>query len=357
MNNTEKAMVGKSILKMNQMFIDNMMSSQELKKLKADDIRVVMNVASGAVSHISKKDRIRAIKVTSIVGGNEGCKAIGSIINNENEDSGMRSIAAMNLSFQQSEDAERELINSLKVSDDAVLARVIKSLGHIGGKHTIEALEKIKDTKTLFVKKQLVFTKELISCRLKTKHKYMKFVMGNKRSLEKEKDVVKIKFDEINGAELNKYLHSLVGSRYQIELSKGIGYKAECLGMINHIIFINKAHEKNMLSSIRREKAILGLLARYSEGVSAYIVQSVILTSPYDSVSIEVMICRNNGDILYSGLGNIKNDIMTFSLADIEQPGGVERQFLGKMTNEKIVFEKCFSQRKRKNQLHPISID
>lgn len=341
-----------------QIFTTNRYLTREfLADFKAEDIEVFKRIASGEIPHMIRGNRVKALMVISQLGGVEECKILSRIIANDKEDTDLRAIAAINLSLLPPEDAVRELISNLWNKEDVVLSKVIKSLGRIGGKNALEALDKISDIKSDFVRKELAFAKALISSRLGLDRKDLAFVEGADRKLEGKDHIVKFSITQIKTGELRKCLQSLEGSNYNVELSKNIGFKVECLGRINFVFLLNNKYKNNLLSGIINKKALFGLLARRSESTGTYAVQSVVLISPRDPATVEIMVCRTDGEVLYSGSGHIKDGTMTFSITDIERPGSVQRQITGQVTDKTLEFQKCFSSRKRQNKRRPMELN
>jgi len=311
-----------------------------LSSLDASNLQALQRIASGEIQH---NYRIKAIGAIAHVGGVEECKILGKIVADEKEEIYLRTVAAANLSLLITRDAEAELVKNLKIEEDLIRVEVIKSLGCVGGKKALKALDKISGIRSDIIWKHLTFAKALISYRLGLSREELPFVEGAKRSLGARNDAIRFIIKQSTRNKLRNCLQSLGSSNYGIETSENIGFEVECSGRINLMFLLNKRYNDNLLSSITEKKALFGLLVRRFKKMSTYVVNYLVLTSPSDPATLNIMICRTDGEVLFSGRGHIKDSIMNFSITDIERLGINPTQISGRLTNKGLEFQECYS--------------
>ena len=325
-------------------------SRELLSVLNATDLQELKEIAMGKIPQISRGDRVKALSAIARIGAAEECKILSKIIADEKEEVDLRAVAAANLSLLPPEDAERELITHLNVENELVQAKIIRSLGCIGSKKAIEALDRIFQAPSDFIKKEIAFAKTLISYRFGLDRDTLPFVPGADRKLEARSDAINFIIKQIGKDGLMNYLQSFEGSNYGIEVSENIGFKVECGGRVTFLFLLNKKYDHHILSSIIEKKVLFGLLARYIEERDTYTTQSLVLSSPYDRHTLDIIVCRTDGEPLFSGRGYIKESTMTFSITDIERPGTLPCQITGRLTDESLEFQKCYFLKRRQNK-------
>lgn len=336
--------------------IKHYLSRDMLSGLDEVEIKELGQIASGKIPQISRGDRIKALTAIAHIGGAGECKMLGRIVADEKEDSDVRAVAAISLSLSQPDKAERELIANTTVKSDIVLGRVARSLGRIGGEASLKALDKISDTKSNLVRKEVAFAKALISYRLGIERDTLRFVMADERKIKVNKDTLKLDVRPASTKELRNCLDLLEGSSYRLNVSKDFGFKMGC-GRTTFMLLMNKDSFGNgILSRVMEQKQFAGLVTLRSEETGTYAVQSLVLTSPHESSTLDIMVCRTDGTALYSGRGYVKDGAMTFSVSDLERPGSVPSQITGKLSAKGIEFEECYSLRTRQGKRSPMEL-
>jgi HEAT repeats len=318
---------------------------QALANLDATEVQTLKQIALGEVPERSQGNRVKALSALTRLRDVDP-KTLGRIIANNEETAELRAAAAINLSFLPTEAAERELIANLTVTDDVVRQKAIKSLGRIGSEAALTALDRNTDEETSFAK-------ALISYRLGSDRFTLPFVAGVDRQGQTWDNANAIAITQMNSVELADALELMEDSFFGIEISKKLGYKMAC-GKRTVLLLLNQQWTNgDLLSNLFHRKLLAGLLIQLSEETGTYSVQSLLLTSPTGTSTLNITICRTDGEFIYSGQGNLIDGRMSFSVTDVERVGHVPLQITGYLTDKQLAFQSSYSLRKRQNKRTP----
>jgi len=329
--------------------IKHPLTSEFLSKLESKDLKIIRAISLGEIPKISRNERINALAAIARLGGKKEGEILGQILSDHNEDTDIRAVAAVNLSFLPTEFAEPVLLKNLDVDDDMLQFKVIKSLGRIGGENSLRELDKISDFKIEFVQKQFTFAKALISYRLGLERDDLPFVKGTDRKPGKKEDLIKLTMKQLKSEDITKSLDLLEDSTFGIDLDKNFGFELNAGRAKWNLLLNSDCVKKDILLSISEQRALIGLLGRYIEETGTYSVQYVVLTTPHNT-SIDIMVVRTDGEVFYSGRANIENDIMNFSISDIERPGTAPTKVTGELTEKGIKFKVVIPYGRRRNK-------
>lgn len=331
-------------------------SKEIISKLKTTNVQNIKQIVLGKIPMISKGDRIKTISVLIKLDERDSCDILGNIIANETEDTDIRAIAALNLSYLPNKNSEIELIKNLGVKDNLIKTKIIKSLGCIGTQEALNALDKLPESNVDYVRKQLNFSKALIAFRLGLKRDDLPFIEGTKRKPSKDETQIKLTLEPILQDELKKHLDLFDDSNYGINFSNDFGYQL-IAGKAKWFFTINKEFiSKDANLAIIKQKMIVGLLNRWLKEAKKYEVQYIVLANPKKD-SIEIMVVQSNGEIVYSGYGNIRDSTMTFTISDISRAGTAPTYVSGKLVNRKIQLDIMIASPKRIEKKSPVTIN
>lgn len=309
-------------------------SSEVAATLESEDLKMLAKIATGQIPEANIHNRIKALSVLSHHGRAEDAALMSKIIGNEKEDIRVRVAAAVNLGYFPSAIAEEKLIERLRVGDDVLQAKVIKSLGMIGGIKAYKALTRLKGINTIFVQKQLALSTALIAYRLNIDADPIPYIEGAVREPETEYDSVRA--HQISERPINDAMKLLEGSKYETELSSSIGFEISC-GRARWILFINKlAAERGIVGSLIADRMIAGILARWIRETKTYSTQYIILSKPIENQRAQIMVVRSDGEIMYTGKAKVDNGKMSFALSDVKRAGTAPTKVTGKITAKEI---------------------
>ncbi len=318
---------------------------QALANLDATEVQTLKQIALGEIPEGNKGNRVKALSAITRLGVVEE-QTLGRIMANNQETTELRAAAAINLSFLTTKSAERELIVNLAVTDDVVRHKTIKALGRIGGEAALVALDRLSDEET-------GFAKVLISYRLGSDRFTLPFVAGADRQSQTWDNTNAIAITQMNSAELADSLELLEDSFFGIEISKELGYQMVC-GKRTVLLLLNQQWaSSDLLSDLFNHNLLAGLFVQQSQETGTYSVQSLLLISPLDSSMLNIMICRTDGELIYSSRGSFQGKRISFCLTDVERAGSLPLQVTGYLTDKQLVFQTAYSSRRRQNKRTP----
>lgn len=271
--------------------------------LSASERELINKTASGKVNEASREERRRALYTIESMGGKEEACILGKVLQNELESSDLRIIAATVLGRLASDISEVELISNLKIKDDAIRNKVVKSLGIVGGLDALKALDEIPDTGKEYMQKQLALSKSLISYRLGLERDDLPAKIESISKPVSFDCTLKFRIILTKPEIIRHALLCLEDSTYGISISENFAYSVSA-GDSEWMLFVNKRIEKlPILEAILERRMILGLMALKAEETGTYSIQYLILTRP-NNLSINILIPRIDGEIYYTGIAN-----------------------------------------------------
>lgn len=247
-----------------------------------------------------------------------------AVLENNNESSTLRYIAAINLARTNIADAQDILINYItQIDDERVLYGIVKALGQIGDSRAILPLLNIKTTKKGFVSSKANFAVALISYRFG--------IEGNELSIPTEEEYLKVSgnsqpimISKSSLQEIKKDVNFISDRQFGIQLAQEPVYEI-ITGRDTHMILLNKQYaDLENAKQLLQHKSMLGIIAYKSEEDKSYSVRYLILTSPATQTkgNIDVVITSSDGNIMFGGMLSIGDNNIKFSIRSTSQPGG-----------------------------------
>jgi hypothetical protein len=251
-------------------------------------------------------------------------KDLQAVLENNNESSTLRYLAAINLARTNTADAQDILINNITQTDDErVLYGIVKALGQVGDSSAISPLLNIKNAKKGFVSSKANFAVALISYRFGLE--------GNELSIPTEEEYLKmsgitqpIKFSKASREEIDKCVNSISDRQFGIQLHQESAYQV-IIGRDMHIVMLNKQYtDTENVKQLFQRKSMLGIIANKSEEHESYSVRYLILSSPAtkSNGNIDVVITTPDGIIMFGGMLSMTDNNIKFSIRSTSQPGG-----------------------------------
>jgi hypothetical protein len=247
-----------------------------------------------------------------------------AVLENNNESSALRYLAAINLARANIADAQDILINNItQIDDERVLYGIVKALGQLGDSRAISALLNIKNTKKGFVSSKANFAVALISYRFGLE--------GNELSIPTEEEYLKmsgdtqpIKISKASREEINKCVDFISDRQFGIQLAQEPVYEV-ITGRDTHMVLLNKQYtDLENAKQLLQRKSMLGIIAYKSEEDKSYSVRYLVLTSPatQSNGNIDVIITSPDGNIMFGGMLSIGDNNIKFSIRSTTQLGG-----------------------------------
>lgn len=251
-------------------------------------------------------------------------KDLQAVLENNDETSILRYLAAINLARTNIADAQDILINNITQTDDErVLYGIVKALGQLGDSRAISALLNIKNTKKGSVSSKANFAVALISYRLGLE--------GNELSIPTEEEYLKmsgdtqpIKISKASREEINKYVNSISDRQFGIQLAQEPAYEV-IIGRDTNVVLLNKQYtDLENAKQLLQRRSMLGIIAYKSEEHKSYSLRYLILTSPaaQSNSNIDVIITDPDGNTMFGGMLSIRDNNIKFSIRSTSQLGG-----------------------------------
>lgn len=253
-------------------------------------------------------------------------KDLQAVLENNNESSSLRYLAAINLARTNVADAQDILINNItQIDDERVLYGVVEALGQVGDSRAISALSNIRNGKEGFVSSKANFALALISYRFGLEGNELSFPT-EEEYLKMPDDTQQIKISKASRGEITKCVNSISDLQFGIQLSEEPAYQV-ITGGNTHMVLLNKQYtDIERSKQLLQRKSILGIIAYKSEEHQSYSVRYLILTSPATQSTLDgninVIITSPDGNIMFGGILSMRDNNMKFSIRSTSQPGG-----------------------------------
>lgn len=324
-----------------------------IETLASSDLRKIRRIAAGEIADIGRGDRVKAFRVMADLGGRQDCEILSAVVDDKGEEKTVRAAAAVNMGLFPPKIAEKELIGRLKIRDDLIRTKVIKSLGMTGGPEAFRALSRLGKAKTDFVEKQLIFAKTLIAYRHKLDADPMPFIEGVERRPRPPGELLKLTVKRVRARKVGAAMKRFEGSDYGIKLAQSTGFEVSA-GKAKWMLFLNKQPaDDGLIRSINSRRMIMGILSRWIEEGETYQPQYVVLTRPAKDKEVQIMVVRSDGEMFYSGKAGVKRNILSFVVSDIKRAGTAPTKVRGKLTLRGIELEVSIPVSTRKGKRAP----
>lgn len=264
-------------------------------------------------------------------------KDLQTVLENNNEPTTLRYLAAVYLGRTNIPDVQDILIKNVRIDDERVLAGVVEALGRVGDSRAIPALLDTKNSKKGSVSSKANFAVALISHRFGLQGNELP-IPTEQEYLKMSKDTKPVKISHASREEINKCINCISDRQFGIQLSQEQAHQV-IIGKDIHLVFLNKQYaDIENVKQLLQRKSILGIIVYKSEEHESYSVEYLILSSPttQSGGNIDVIIASPNGDIMFGGMLNIRDDNIKFSLRSTSQPGGFPLIIEGNLINKKL---------------------
>lgn len=325
-------------------------SPKVINEMDDRDISVLRQIVR---KEITVPEDLRTDRAISVLVDRDNSADTGLILSNVVADSSEkmknRLCAATQLARVVPESAEPELIKRIDVEETTLKTQVIKSLGCIGGTAALTALDAVPDNLAPFAKKQLVFSKALISYRHNLDRDDLPFVEGAVRTPGEEDQLIDLSLRRLGKSSVEPLIPRLSGSNYGLELSDNLGFELDA-GKAHWVLFMNKQlQDDGLFSSFTQRKFITGLLSLHEPRTDTYSPQYVVLSNPKGE-EIEISVVRTDGEVFYTGKADLSGGILNFRMFDVDREGTAPTNVRGRLTPQGIQLDMSIPFGKRVNR-------
>jgi len=245
-----------------------------------------------------------------------------AVLENEKESSDIRSLAAISLGKIATTAALAILVKNLHVSDERVLAGVMKALGRVGDRTTLDAILTAKTYATGLALREAEFATILIAHRMGLE-KSEALAIETGEHLEPEAHCARpFRIKQADDADAELCLRSFAHQPFGIEFSETPIYQARC-GRNTWMIALNREFSaKDCVITLGRRNAFFGVVALRSEQTRLYSAAFLLLTSPTrERDAVDILVYRPNGKLTFRGTARMAGSRAEFAIRSVAQPG------------------------------------
>ena len=309
-----------------------LLSNSTLASMSKEDLTVIKKIVTGAIQVEESAEIGKAILALAQRESSASvAKILGNILSKKDASRNNKVISVNSLAQMPSKSAEKVLLDNLNIKDPLIRNSILRSLGAVGGRDTLERLDKLSIPKSLFLTKQLKFSKALIAHRLNDPNIHLNFEKGIERTVIQNTKPLNLSLKSLSESKIQQVIDSLSSiNTYNVKISGSTGFEISA-GNATWAFLVNKELQgNNFFTSFWKRKHIVGLLARKNKSHHHYAIQYLILSNAR-AREVEIMVVRTDGEICYSGNAITKNEVINFSLKDVGRQGtmfaNVEGQF------------------------------
>jgi hypothetical protein len=306
------------------------------------DLERLRNVVAGRDTTFP---RVRAISLLQAYDLPEKNRLLESLLENEQEDSKVRYVAAISLYKINTPETEEILIkNAQQIRDERVLRGVMKGLGRTGSERAFDVVLRVKERVTGLAASQADFAASLISYRLG--------LSGNELPVPDDGDFLELSSNDAqqfqvtqpSNIEAELCLRSLVDEPFGIEFSENFMSQVSCQQSTRIVLSNRDFTGQDAAQKLSERKAFLGVVATKSEETGLYSVEFLVLTSPARQLDVvNILIDGSNGEKTFGGKAQIQANRLEFSIRAISQPGVFPVQIEGTFEGGRLQFNTALS--------------
>jgi hypothetical protein len=261
---------------------------------------------------------------------------LGQSLHDPGEPATSRRAAAIALGRIATAEAEQTLLAGLKGTEPPVQADIMRSLGRIGGRTALKAIEALDVPPP--ARPAAGFAMGLIAHRLGLDGHDLA-PPSEKQLLEVPEESRKIDASPLEPERAAKVLADLRLQPYGIDYDPETLVRLQCGPRVNVVCPSLEVMKPGGIARLTERKALAGVAAYESPETHDYSVSYLLLTAPEGSsggVHIHALRCSGRGAL--AGSGNVEGDRLIFRLRSLERPGGFRVELSGLLTEERLRF-------------------
>lgn len=258
----------------------------------------LIDIVEGRDTSLSRDIAINMLSLSNIQDQEE---ILNKLILNESENVQARRLAAVNLWKMNTPASYNVLIKAAqKVKNEEVLEGIVKALGRIGDKNTLDTIITLEKRAKGYLKDVALFAASLIS--------YRNGLDGNDLPIPEtylpmpSKEQIQLHFSIPDISEADIFMSSMSKEPCGISFSADLMQQFTCPGG-GWILALNKQLSNgNALTSLARSKAMLGVLASKNSEDGRYSATHFILSSPGKTRgNANILVYRIIGKVAWAG--------------------------------------------------------
>jgi hypothetical protein len=246
---------------------------------------------------------------------------LAQVLENREDERQYRVVAAITLGRIFTPTAEALLTRNLH-ADEPTLSEVLKSLGRIGGREALAAIDSLKLSGEHPASGAAGFAAALISYRLG--------LAGHDLPQPKESDLLHPAAADARAIELEKMkaeparlvIEALKRYPYGVEFEPDAVTLVQCAGEVNVICINREFSARGTLIDATRRKALFAVGALQSPETGDFSPSYLLLTSPSGTKgTVDMIVTRCSGAYAMAGVGRLAGDHGEFELRAVRRPG------------------------------------
>jgi hypothetical protein len=329
------------------------------RTLEPAEIERVGRVVLGEVRQASRADRVAALHLLARRGGPTAAEVISKVLGERSEDPALRSAAASALALAPSRQAERALLGGLRVQEEIVLLKTLRSLAAVGGQDAFTALQQLPESDSRFVRNQTLFARALIAYRLDLPVDPLESVEGTEGGPEAEEERLELRVRRADTDRIRQEMDRFEGTLFGVEVAPDIGFDVAA-GRAEWLVLLERdAVKEGIRQALVDRKWVLALMARRARVTGTYSVEYVVLTRPVDDEGMRIVVLRTDGEVLHAGAGRSRDGVLDFTVTHLERPGAAPMKVTGSVGPEGVEFEVSLltARRREKRQAQPLTVE
>jgi HEAT repeats len=293
----------------------------------SDQLASIRDAAAGRNTSIPQK---RAIYLLQAVDFPEKIQDYQDLLENEDEPSNIRYLAAIGLYKANTPEAIDILIGNSQTRDQNVLAAIMKGLGRIGDERALPAIVRVKNSATGKAVSQAAFAAGLLSHRFGLAGNDLRVPVASEYLPPPSGTTSQVRVATPPETEVEVYLRSLALQPFGIQQDVNRLYQIQC-GRNNFMLAFNEAFTRSdTVRAMQVRKTLIGVIATKNEETESYSTAYLLLASPAAQANVlDLLIHRSTGELIFGGTAQIKGSRVEFSIRSISRPGAFSVDIAG----------------------------
>ena len=259
---------------------------------------------------------------------------LAQVLENPDDERQYRLVAAITLGRILTPTAEKTLLRNLNTEQPA-LNEVLKSLGRIGGRESLAAIESLRLSERHHAYGPARFAASLITYRLG--------IAGHDLPLPDKKDLLqpaatdarRIDLRKMEPASAKAVIEALKRYPYgNVELDPEAVTHVQCAGEVNVILINREFSARGTLVKATERKALFAIGALQSPETGDFSPSYLLFTHPSGTPgTVDMIVTRCSGAYAMAGFGRLAGDGGEFELRSVRRPGALSILVRGTLEN------------------------